>query len=70
MRRLITSGMLMAAIVPVGMSNLAAADVITLKSGAVLQGTGQLMTETAVWMRCSSNMVHVNEVLTFAVVNG
>ena len=50
MRRLITSRMLLAAIGAVGMSNLAAGDVITLKSGAVLQGTILKRTDHRVWL--------------------
>ena len=50
MRRLITSRMLLVAIGAVGMSNLAAGDVITLKSGAVLQGTILKRTDHRVWL--------------------
>lgn len=61
MRRLITSRSLWVAIWAVGMSNLAAGDVITLKSGAVLQGSILKRTDHRVWLDVGS------DVLSFAV---
>ncbi len=50
MPRLITSRMLLAAALVAGMSNLASADVITLKSGAVIPGVILKRSERRVWI--------------------
>jgi len=61
MRRLTQTWNLLAAISAVGLSNLATGDVITLKSGYVLQGSILKRTDHRVWLDVGS------DVLSFAV---
>ncbi len=64
MPRLITSRMLLAATLAAGMSNLAAGDVITLKSGAVIPGVILKRSDRRVWIDVGPDVLafHVDDI--------